>query len=160
MSLPVKEFRKSVNIWGSYGQEFGVLFFSETQCTKSGSRLVTTMHFLFHFPQFSHKYPRKYRGKIFMQVSTMQASQSTARNRIDKRGYFPQSECIHARDTAYVIINQVIYLKFTVSYSKTIGDAHRQQWALRSWRIPPIRRIVDFFITQVSIKCHNCKNSQ
>ena len=27
VSLPVKEFRKSVNIWGSYGQEFGVLFF-------------------------------------------------------------------------------------------------------------------------------------
>jgi len=25
--LPVKEFRKSVNIWGSYGQEFNVLFF-------------------------------------------------------------------------------------------------------------------------------------
>ena len=33
MSLPVKEFWKSVNISGSYGQEFGVLFFSETQCT-------------------------------------------------------------------------------------------------------------------------------
>ena len=30
VSLPVKEFWKSVNIWGSYGQEFGVLFFSET----------------------------------------------------------------------------------------------------------------------------------
>ena len=27
VSLPVKEFGKSVNIWGSYGQEFGVLFF-------------------------------------------------------------------------------------------------------------------------------------
>jgi len=27
MNLPVKEFRKSVNIWGSYGQEFSVLFF-------------------------------------------------------------------------------------------------------------------------------------
>jgi len=27
----VKEFGKSVNIWGSYGQEFSVLFF-ETQC--------------------------------------------------------------------------------------------------------------------------------
>jgi len=25
--LPVKEFLKSVNIWGSYGQEFSVLFF-------------------------------------------------------------------------------------------------------------------------------------
>jgi len=25
-NLPVKEFRKSVNIWGSYGQEFGVVF--------------------------------------------------------------------------------------------------------------------------------------
>ena len=27
MSLQVKELGKSVNIWGSYGQEFGVLFF-------------------------------------------------------------------------------------------------------------------------------------
>jgi len=27
MTLPVKEFWKSVNIWGSYGQEFTVLFF-------------------------------------------------------------------------------------------------------------------------------------
>ena len=27
VSLPVKEFWKSVNIWGSYGQQFGVLFF-------------------------------------------------------------------------------------------------------------------------------------
>jgi len=33
VSLSVKEFWKSVNIWGSYGQEFGVLFFVETQCT-------------------------------------------------------------------------------------------------------------------------------
>ena len=32
VSQTVKEFWKSVNIWGSYGQEFGVLFFSETQC--------------------------------------------------------------------------------------------------------------------------------
>jgi len=32
VSLPVKEFQKSVNIWRSYGQEFSVLFF-ETQCT-------------------------------------------------------------------------------------------------------------------------------
>ena len=30
MSLPVKEFWKSVNIWGSYGQEFSVLFFWDT----------------------------------------------------------------------------------------------------------------------------------
>ena len=35
VSLPVKEFWKSVNISGSYGQEFGVLFFSETQCRKT-----------------------------------------------------------------------------------------------------------------------------
>ena len=27
VSLPVKEFGKLVNIWGSYGQEFSVLFF-------------------------------------------------------------------------------------------------------------------------------------
>ena len=31
MSLPVKDFWKSVNIWRSYGQEFGVLFF-DSQC--------------------------------------------------------------------------------------------------------------------------------
>ena len=31
VSLSVKKFRKSVNIWRSYGQEFSVLFF-ETQC--------------------------------------------------------------------------------------------------------------------------------
>ena len=30
VSLPVKEFWKSVNICGSYGQEFGVLFFWDT----------------------------------------------------------------------------------------------------------------------------------
>jgi len=27
VSLSAKEFRESVNIWGSYGQEFNVLFF-------------------------------------------------------------------------------------------------------------------------------------
>jgi len=27
LSSPVKEFRKSVNIWRSYGQEFSILFF-------------------------------------------------------------------------------------------------------------------------------------
>ena len=27
LSLSVKKFQKSVNIWGSYGQDFGVLFF-------------------------------------------------------------------------------------------------------------------------------------
>jgi len=30
VSLLVKEFRKSVNIWGSYGQKFSVLFFLDT----------------------------------------------------------------------------------------------------------------------------------
>ena len=30
VSLPVKEFWKSVNIWASYGQEFSVLFFWDT----------------------------------------------------------------------------------------------------------------------------------
>ena len=37
VSLPVKEFWKSVNIWGSYGQEFSVLFFWDTVYV--GSRL-------------------------------------------------------------------------------------------------------------------------
>jgi len=35
VSLSLKEFRKSVNIWGSYGQEFNVLFF-ETECRYIG----------------------------------------------------------------------------------------------------------------------------
>jgi len=33
LSLPVKEFRKSVIIWGSYGQEFSVLFFIDSLCS-------------------------------------------------------------------------------------------------------------------------------
>ena len=32
LSLTLKEFWKSVNIWGSYGQEFNVLFFIDSQC--------------------------------------------------------------------------------------------------------------------------------
>jgi len=40
VSLPVTEIWKSVNISGSYGQEFGVLFFSETQCTIKISRIM------------------------------------------------------------------------------------------------------------------------
>jgi len=43
VSLPVKEFGKSVNIWRSYGQEFSVLFF-EKQCTvliRSSYKLYT-----------------------------------------------------------------------------------------------------------------------
>jgi len=31
LSLPAKEFGKSVNSWGSYGQEFSVLFF-DSRC--------------------------------------------------------------------------------------------------------------------------------
>ena len=33
LSLTVKEFRKSVNIWRSFGQEYSVLFCFESQCT-------------------------------------------------------------------------------------------------------------------------------
>jgi len=33
MSLSVKGFLKSVNIWGSYGQEFSVLFFIDSRCS-------------------------------------------------------------------------------------------------------------------------------
>jgi len=33
LSLTVKEFWKSLNIWWSYGQEFGVLFSFDSQCT-------------------------------------------------------------------------------------------------------------------------------
>ena len=47
MSLPVKEFRKSVNIWGSYEQEFSVLFF-ETQCTYMHTCIHTHMHTCIH----------------------------------------------------------------------------------------------------------------
>jgi len=32
LSLPSKEFLKSVNIWGSYGQKFSVLFF-DSRCS-------------------------------------------------------------------------------------------------------------------------------
>ena len=32
LSLSVKEYRKSVNIWGSYGQEFSDLFFIDSRC--------------------------------------------------------------------------------------------------------------------------------
>jgi len=32
MSLSAEEFQKSVNIWGSYGQEFSVLFPFDSQC--------------------------------------------------------------------------------------------------------------------------------
>jgi len=32
LSLSLKEFRKSVNIFGSYGQEFSVLFF-DSRCS-------------------------------------------------------------------------------------------------------------------------------
>ena len=38
LSLSVKEFCKTVNIWGSYGQEFSVLFF-DSQYVKSLTRL-------------------------------------------------------------------------------------------------------------------------
>ena len=43
VSLPMKEFWKSVNIWGSYGQEFGVLFF-ETLCTLSLKNYTDVAH--------------------------------------------------------------------------------------------------------------------
>ena len=42
MSLPVKKFWKSVNIWGSYGQEFSVLFF-ETQCITDSAIILTAL---------------------------------------------------------------------------------------------------------------------
>jgi len=33
LSLSAKEFRKSVSIWGSYGQEFSILFF-DSRCSR------------------------------------------------------------------------------------------------------------------------------
>ena len=45
VSLPVKEFWKSVYICGSYGQEFGVLFFFETQCTTWNQTLSVEVRF-------------------------------------------------------------------------------------------------------------------
>ena len=38
MSLSVREFLKSDNIWGSYGQEFSVLFFIDSRCILLGDR--------------------------------------------------------------------------------------------------------------------------
>jgi len=42
LSLTLKEFWKSVNIWWSYGQELGVLFFFDSQC-----RYVLCWHWAF-----------------------------------------------------------------------------------------------------------------
>ena len=39
MSLSVKKFQKSVNIWGSYGQEFSVLIFLTHGVLYNGSKL-------------------------------------------------------------------------------------------------------------------------
>ena len=47
LSVTVKEFRKSVNIWGSYGQEYGVLFFSETQCMLTVHEILQTTAFVY-----------------------------------------------------------------------------------------------------------------
>ena len=33
--LPVKEFQKLLSIWGSYGQEFNVLFFIDSRCSRN-----------------------------------------------------------------------------------------------------------------------------
>jgi len=50
MSLPVKEFLKSVKIWGSYRQEFNVLFFWLTVCINIRLliRISTLVLFTFH----------------------------------------------------------------------------------------------------------------
>jgi len=37
LNLTLKEFRKSVNIWGSYGQEFGVLFLRHSDRHRLGT---------------------------------------------------------------------------------------------------------------------------
>jgi len=52
VSLPVKEFWKSVNIWGSYGQEFGVLFFWDTVYIKKNLQRRTE-DWPHHGPTFS-----------------------------------------------------------------------------------------------------------
>jgi len=39
VSLSLKEFGKSVNVWGSYVQEFSVLFFL-THCVDMGNELL------------------------------------------------------------------------------------------------------------------------
>ena len=43
LSLSAKEFRKSVNIWGSYGQEFSVLFFLTHGVDSLGYRVVLSV---------------------------------------------------------------------------------------------------------------------
>ena len=40
-SLSAKEFRKSVNIWGSYRQEFSVLFFWTYGVTNNADNKIT-----------------------------------------------------------------------------------------------------------------------
>jgi len=42
LSLSVKEFWKSVNIWGNYGQEFSVLFF-DSHCSLNGIGLCCSL---------------------------------------------------------------------------------------------------------------------
>jgi len=55
MSLPVKEFRKSVNIWGSYGQEFSVLFFLRHSVYISVSIVQTVLSvFLYDYMSLLH----------------------------------------------------------------------------------------------------------
>jgi len=51
MSLPVKEFWKSVNIWGSYEQEFGVSFFWDSVVVAAAAAAVVVFCLFFqeHF---------------------------------------------------------------------------------------------------------------
>ena len=47
LSLPVKEFWKSANIWWSYGQELGVLFFdSQCICITPKSKIESRVHYV------------------------------------------------------------------------------------------------------------------
>ena len=43
LSLSVKKFRKSVNVWRSYGQEFSVLFFIDSRCTSGDSDVISML---------------------------------------------------------------------------------------------------------------------
>jgi len=72
VSLPVKELWKSVNIWGSYGQVFSVLFFSETQCTFHSILLFqfTCLTVLFHNLSLGPLWSSSWAGTVYFILHT------------------------------------------------------------------------------------------
>ena len=90
VTLPVKEFWKSVNIWGSYGQEFSVLFF-DTQCIYLSKALKvskTVGRNNYCYPTAYRKQPRSDRTNAY---SSEFVRQQTIRTRTNTK-----QECYRA----------------------------------------------------------------